>query len=32
VRDLLKADRRISTQRPGEPYEGGTGVTVVEFA
>jgi DNA mismatch repair protein MutS2 len=32
VRDLLKADRRISAQRPGEIYEGGTGVTVVEFA
>jgi DNA mismatch repair protein MutS2 len=32
VRDLLKADRRISTQRPGELFEGGTGVTVVEFA
>jgi len=32
VRDLLKADRRIAAQRPGELYEGGTGVTVVEFA
>jgi DNA mismatch repair protein MutS2 len=32
VRDLLKADRRISTARPGELFEGGTGVTVVEFA
>jgi DNA mismatch repair protein MutS2 len=32
VRDLLKADRRISTQRPGELFEGGTGVTVVQFA
>jgi DNA mismatch repair protein MutS2 len=32
VRELLKADRRISTQRPGEIFEGGTGVTVVEFA
>jgi DNA mismatch repair protein MutS2 len=32
VRDLLKADRRIATQRPGELFEGGTGVTVVEFA
>jgi DNA mismatch repair protein MutS2 len=31
VRDLLKADRRIATQRPGELFEGGTGVTVVEF-
>jgi DNA mismatch repair protein MutS2 len=32
VRDLLKADRRISVSRPGELFEGGTGVTVVEFA
>ncbi|HYH83452.1 MAG TPA: Smr/MutS family protein, partial [Longimicrobium sp.] len=32
VRELLKADRRISTARPGELFEGGTGVTVVEFA
>ncbi|HEU0052338.1 MAG TPA: Smr/MutS family protein, partial [Longimicrobium sp.] len=32
VRDLLKNDRRIVTSRPGELYEGGTGVTVVEFA
>jgi len=32
VRDLLKADRRIRTSRPGELFEGGTGVTVVEFA
>jgi DNA mismatch repair protein MutS2 len=32
VRDLLKADRRISVARPGELFEGGTGVTVVEFA
>ena len=32
VRDLLKADRRINVQRPGELFEGGTGVTVVEFA
>lgn len=32
VRELLKADRRISAARPGELYEGGTGVTVVEFA
>ena len=31
VRELLKADRRISTSRPGELFEGGTGVTVVEF-
>ncbi|HEX8361502.1 MAG TPA: Smr/MutS family protein, partial [Longimicrobium sp.] len=32
VRDLLKNDRRIITAREGERYEGGTGVTVVEFA
>jgi len=32
IRDLLKADRRIATARPGELFEGGTGVTVVEFA
>ena len=32
VRELLKADRRISAARPGELFEGGTGVTVVEFA
>jgi DNA mismatch repair protein MutS2 len=32
VRELLKADRRISVSRPGELFEGGTGVTVVEFA
>ncbi|HET7233988.1 MAG TPA: endonuclease MutS2 [Longimicrobium sp.] len=32
VRDLIKADRRIRTSRPGELFEGGTGVTVVEFA
>jgi DNA mismatch repair protein MutS2 len=32
VRELLKADRRVSVQRPGELFEGGTGVTVVEFA
>ena len=32
VRDLLKYDRRISVSRPGELYEGGTGVTVIEFA
>ncbi|HYJ80036.1 MAG TPA: endonuclease MutS2 [Longimicrobiaceae bacterium] len=31
VRDLLKADRRIAATRPGELFEGGTGVTVVEF-
>ena len=32
VRDLLKSDRRISTARAGELFEGGTGVTVIEFA
>jgi DNA mismatch repair protein MutS2 len=32
VQELLRADPRISTVRPGERYEGGTGVTVVEFA
>jgi DNA mismatch repair protein MutS2 len=32
VRELIKADRRIRTARPGELFEGGTGVTVVEFA
>ncbi|HEX2078308.1 MAG TPA: endonuclease MutS2 [Longimicrobium sp.] len=32
VRKLLEKDRRISVQRPGELFEGGTGVTVVEFA
>jgi DNA mismatch repair protein MutS2 len=32
VRELLKLDRRVSLQRPGELFEGGTGVTVVEFA
>ena len=32
VRDLLKNDRRVVTARPGELFEGGTGVTVVEFA
>ena len=32
VRRLLEADRRIRVSRPGELFEGGTGVTVVEFA
>lgn len=32
VQELLKHDRRISVYRPGEHFEGGTGVTVVEFA
>ncbi|MGI9181860.1 MAG: endonuclease MutS2 [Longimicrobiaceae bacterium] len=32
VVELIQRDRRIATFRPGERYEGGTGVTVVEFA
>lgn len=32
VEELLKEDRRIASFRPGERFEGGTGVTVVEFA
>ncbi|HUE96416.1 MAG TPA: Smr/MutS family protein, partial [Longimicrobiaceae bacterium] len=32
VHDLLSGDSRISSFRPGERYEGGTGVTVIEFA
>ncbi|HYW06560.1 MAG TPA: Smr/MutS family protein, partial [Longimicrobium sp.] len=32
VRELLQNDRRILTARTGEQFEGGTGVTVVEFA
>jgi DNA mismatch repair protein MutS2 len=32
VRKWLESDRRVSVQRPGELFEGGTGVTVVEFA
>ncbi|HLM67774.1 MAG TPA: Smr/MutS family protein, partial [Longimicrobium sp.] len=32
VRKLLESDRRITVARPGELFEGGTGVTVVEFA
>jgi DNA mismatch repair protein MutS2 len=32
VRKWLESDRRITVQRPGELFEGGTGVTVVEFA
>ncbi|HET7275978.1 MAG TPA: endonuclease MutS2 [Longimicrobiaceae bacterium] len=31
VQEILKLDRRLSSFRPGERYEGGTGVTVVEF-
>ena len=31
VQELLRADRRIASFRPGERYEGGTGVTVAEF-
>jgi len=32
VQTLVQEDPRISTARPGERFEGGTGVTVVEFA
>jgi DNA mismatch repair protein MutS2 len=32
VQDLLRADPRIIRFRPGDRFEGGTGVTVVEFA
>jgi DNA mismatch repair protein MutS2 len=32
VQELLRGDRRISAARPGERFEGGTGVTVVEFS
>ncbi|MDQ3557144.1 MAG: Smr/MutS family protein, partial [Gemmatimonadota bacterium] len=32
VEELLRADGRIAAFRPGERFEGGTGVTVVEFA
>ncbi|MDR0786372.1 MAG: endonuclease MutS2 [Gemmatimonadota bacterium] len=32
VEELLRADPRIITFRPGERFEGGTGVTVVEFS
>lgn len=31
VQDFLKRDPRIVTFRPGDHFEGGTGVTVVEF-
>jgi DNA mismatch repair protein MutS2 len=32
VQQMLKADPRIVTFRPGDHFEGGTGVTVVEFS
>jgi dsDNA-specific endonuclease/ATPase MutS2 len=32
VQELLKRDRRVLTFRPGDHFEGGTGVTVVDFA
>ena len=32
VQELLRADPRVASFRPGERYEGGTGVTIVEFA
>jgi DNA mismatch repair protein MutS2 len=32
VQELLRADRRVKVIRPGDRFEGGTGVTVVEFA
>ncbi|HEX5520842.1 MAG TPA: Smr/MutS family protein, partial [Longimicrobiaceae bacterium] len=32
VAELLRADPRVASFRPGERYEGGTGVTVAEFA
>ncbi|HEX2094334.1 MAG TPA: Smr/MutS family protein, partial [Longimicrobiaceae bacterium] len=32
VQELLKHDRRVISYRPGDHFEGGTGVTVVEFA
>jgi DNA mismatch repair protein MutS2 len=31
VQELLRADRRVRVIRPGDRFEGGTGVTVVEF-
>jgi DNA mismatch repair protein MutS2 len=31
VEELLRGDRRVASFRPGERYEGGTGVTVAEF-
>jgi DNA mismatch repair protein MutS2 len=32
VHELLQHDARVLVSRPGERFEGGTGVTVVEFA
>lgn len=32
VQELLQCDGRVLTFRPGDHFEGGTGVTVVEFA
>lgn len=32
VNELLRNDPRVGTLRPGDRFEGGTGVTVVEFA
>jgi DNA mismatch repair protein MutS2 len=32
VQELLRHDPRIATLRPGEQFEGGTGVTIAEFA
>ena len=32
VQELLRGDPRIGTIRPGDRFEGGTGVTVVEFS
>jgi DNA mismatch repair protein MutS2 len=32
VEELLRVDDRVATFRPGDRFEGGTGVTVVEFS
>jgi DNA mismatch repair protein MutS2 len=32
VQELIRGDRRIRVARPGDRFEGGTGVTVVEFS
>ena len=32
VQELLREDPRVASFRPGDRFEGGTGVTVVEFA